>query len=194
MTSIPVKWQTFQDDRNVFITPGAEFSDVTLACDDNHQLPTHKIILSAGSLTLREILTNSKHPHPFIYLSGLGKTELCKIVELLYHGETHIAESDLETFLKAARLLRIIGTENNEIVRNDKNVTPPMLEKDSEMKESLTECNSGLENKSCVEIDENVDVIDQEQSGFSNVKPGFTLDKIVGEADFMKTEEDQENS
>ena len=59
--------------------------DVTLACDDDHQIEAHKIILSAGSQFFSNILRKSKHPNPFIYLKGIKRVQLEYIIEFLYN-------------------------------------------------------------------------------------------------------------
>ena len=48
------------------------FQDVTLACDDNWNIQTHKIILVAGSQVEEGFKENNKHPHPLIGVRGGG--------------------------------------------------------------------------------------------------------------------------
>ena len=64
--------------------------DVTLACDDNEQIQAHRIILSAGSYFLRDLLKNATDLQPFVFFSGVGKTELRSIVDFLYCGEIKV--------------------------------------------------------------------------------------------------------
>ena len=47
-----------------------EFTDVTLACEDGHQMEAHKVILAASSPFFDEMLQRIKHPRPLIYLGG----------------------------------------------------------------------------------------------------------------------------
>ena len=47
-----------------------EFTDVTLACGDGHQMEAHKVILAAFSPFFDEMLQRIKHPRPLIYLRG----------------------------------------------------------------------------------------------------------------------------
>jgi len=84
--------------------------DVTLACEGNQQIKAHKVILSAGSLFFREVLSNAKHPDPFIFLGGgVRMTDLQSVVEYIYLGETKVASNDLEEFVKTAQLLQVTG-------------------------------------------------------------------------------------
>ena len=44
-----------------------EFTDVTLACEDGHQMEAHKVILAASSPFFQKIFKKTKHPNPLIY-------------------------------------------------------------------------------------------------------------------------------
>ena len=107
-------WDDFHKNMNVYLKNEMDFFDVTLACDDNQQIEAHKIILSSGSLFFRDILSNAKHPQPFLYLSGVRKSELQSIVDFLYNGQTSVAEKDIGRFFEAAKLLQILGIESNQ--------------------------------------------------------------------------------
>ena len=114
MEKYSVKWDDFHMNITKFMSQEKNFCDVTLACDDNQQLDAHKIILSAGSQFFRDVLTNTKHPHPFIYLKGVRRADLQNIVDFLYNGEASIAQEELDTFLETAKVLKILGIENND--------------------------------------------------------------------------------
>ena len=83
MSNSSVRWDKFQTNITEYIKHENDFVNVTLACDDNQLIKAHKVILSAGSLFFRDVLASAKHPEPFIYLSGIRKGELERIVELL---------------------------------------------------------------------------------------------------------------
>ena len=87
--------------------------DVTLACEDNQQIKAHKIILSAGSDFFRQVLKQTNHSSPFIYLKGIRIVELENIVEFLYNGEAHVAHEELNKFLKTGKELQVKGLQNN---------------------------------------------------------------------------------
>ena len=68
-----LKWNDFQDNVNtafVALRKDSDFTDVTLACEDGHQIEAHKIILAASSPFFQNILRRNKHKHPLIYIGG----------------------------------------------------------------------------------------------------------------------------
>ena len=74
METFCLKWNEFETNiRDSFREMREEENqfDVTLATDDDHQIQAHKIILSAGSKFFSEILRQTKHSSPFIYLKGI---------------------------------------------------------------------------------------------------------------------------
>ena len=85
-----------------------EFSDVTLACDDE-EIKGHKVILSASSPVLRGLLQRYPHPQPLVYLRGVRGKHLAAIVDFIYRGEVDMEHSELATFLDLARDLQIKG-------------------------------------------------------------------------------------
>jgi hypothetical protein len=88
-----LKWNTygahlstaFQD-----LFSESTFSDVALVCDDQTLLPAHKIVLSACSTVLKNILFNNPHPHPLIYLRGVKQHEVQSILRFMYLGQATI--------------------------------------------------------------------------------------------------------
>ena len=48
-----------------------DFTDVTLACEDGHQVEALKVILAASSPLFHSMLRINKHAHPLIYMRGL---------------------------------------------------------------------------------------------------------------------------
>ena len=85
------------------------FVDVTLVSDDLKQMKAHKVILSACSSVLREILRLNPQKHPIIYLSGISYKEMQSLISFVYLGQTEIEQSDLEHFLIAAAKLDVKG-------------------------------------------------------------------------------------
>jgi len=86
-----------------------DFTDVTLACDDNKQISAHKVILSSCSKLFQSILLKNPHQHPLIYLTGVKYAELQSIINFMYVGQTEVEQADLEQFLMSARKLQING-------------------------------------------------------------------------------------
>ena len=86
-----------------------EFTDVTLACEDGQQVEAHKVVLSSSSPFFMELLKQTKHPHPFIYMRGLRSDDLVAIMDFLYCGEANVLQENLDAFLALAEELRLKG-------------------------------------------------------------------------------------
>merc|ERR1719186_325747 len=104
-TNIRESFRELREEQNHF--------DVTLACDDDHQVQAHKIVLSAGSKFFSDIFKKTKHPSPFIYLKGIKKVELEYVIDFLYNGEAYIAQDELNRFLETAQELQVKGLQSN---------------------------------------------------------------------------------
>merc|ERR1719507_2574998 len=86
-----------------------EFTDVTLACEDGHQIEAHKVVLASSSPFFMELLKKTKHPHPLIYMRGLKSEDLVTIMDFLYCGEANVLQENLDPFLALAEELRLKG-------------------------------------------------------------------------------------
>ena len=86
-----------------------DFTDVTLACEDGHQMEAHKVILAASSPFFKDILAQNKHPHPLIYMRGMRTEDLTAIIDFLYHGEANVLQESLDSFLAIASELKLEG-------------------------------------------------------------------------------------
>ena len=107
-----LKWNDFQENVNGAFSSMRKdnsFCDVTLACEDGHQVEAHKVVLAASSPFFENILNRNKHIHPLIYMRGLKSEDLIAIVDFLYYGEANIFEAKLETFLCIAEELKLKG-------------------------------------------------------------------------------------
>ena len=90
-----------------------DFSDVTLACADGQQVESHKVVLSASSPVFRNILINTSHIHPYVYMKGMDKQELDLLIQFVYFGEVMVQKDHLEKFLECATELKIAGLATN---------------------------------------------------------------------------------
>merc|ERR1712096_146677 len=79
-----------------------------------HQIQAHKIILSAGSNFFSNILRQTKHSSPFIYLKGINRVELEYVIDFLYNGEAYVAQEELNKFLEIAQELQVKGLQSNQ--------------------------------------------------------------------------------
>ena len=107
-----LKWNDFQE--NISSTFQGlwnvdDFADVTLACEDDQFVETHKVVLSASSPFFMKILQRTKHKHPMIYLRGIKSKDLTHILEFMYHGQVNVYEEDLQHFLALAQELQLKG-------------------------------------------------------------------------------------
>ena len=84
------------------------FTDVTLVSDDQTQIQAHKLILSAGSKVLRNILMNNQNQQPLIYLKGIKEEELCSILQFMYLGEASIKQDRINMFMENAKDLEVV--------------------------------------------------------------------------------------
>ena len=101
-----------------------EFCDVTLVCEDNQQFEAHKVILSASSSLLRDLLKSTNHSYPLLYMWGVKTRDLANVVDFIYNGQVEIYQSDLNEFLLVARQFQLIGI--NELSHSEElNDTKP---------------------------------------------------------------------
>ena len=89
------------------------FSDVTLVSEDGQLFQTHKILLSATSPLLDNLLKSEDHPKPLIFLRGVSMVDLTALVDFIYLGETSIQRENIEAFLALAKELGLKGVEDN---------------------------------------------------------------------------------
>ncbi len=95
-----------------------DFLNVTLITEDEAQLEAHKVILSASSPFLENILKKSPHPHPMLFLSGISSYILNLILDYVYFGEVQVLQENLPEFLSSARKLKVSGLSNMEGVED----------------------------------------------------------------------------
>ena len=117
-----VQWNDFKENvQSAFehLRDDKKFSDVTLACEDGHQMEVHKVILAASSPLFEKILQRSKHPHPLIYLGGFKSEDMMAILDFIYFGEAKVYQEKLDSFIALAEELKLKGltgqTSNGEV-------------------------------------------------------------------------------
>lgn len=107
-----LKWNDFQENIGVSFASlrgEADFSDVTLACADGHQVEAHKVILASTSPFFQDLLKRNSHPHPLIFMRGVSSEEMVAVVDFLYFGEVNILQQNLDAFLAIAEDLKLKG-------------------------------------------------------------------------------------
>ena len=86
-----------------------EFTDVTLVSGDGTLHKAHQIILSSGSGVFMNILQNSKHPQPLIFLKGMKDHNLEAILDYIYFGEATIPQDTIREFFSEAQEYKLNG-------------------------------------------------------------------------------------
>ena len=113
-----LRWNDFQENVNaafVDLAKDTDFTDVTLACQDGHQVEAHKVILATSSPFFKNLLKKNKHAHPLIYMRNIKSEDLLSIVDFLYYGETNIHQENLNTFLNIANEIGLKGLDGGEV-------------------------------------------------------------------------------
>eukprot|EP00092_Neocalanus_flemingeri_P018459 GFUD01019978.1.p1 GENE.GFUD01019978.1~~GFUD01019978.1.p1 ORF type:complete len:438 (+),score=130.16 GFUD01019978.1:57-1370(+) len=85
-----------------------QFCDLTLVVDDGH-LPAHRVVVSSCSPLLSRALAVCHHPHPAVVLRGVNMVQMKGILDFMYMGEARVDQPALESFLKAAEELSVMG-------------------------------------------------------------------------------------
>ena len=111
-----LQWNDFQDNvKSAFgnLRESTDFADVTLACEDGHQIEAHKVVLAASSPFFQAILKRNKHSHPLIYMRGMKSVDLVAMVDFLYFGEANVQQENLDSFLAIAEELQLKGLQGS---------------------------------------------------------------------------------
>ena len=158
-----LKWNDFRDNVSTAfgsLRDNADFSDVTLACEDGQQALAHKVILAASSPFFRSLLIQNKHSHPLIYMKGIKYEDLLSILDFLYYGEANICQENLESFFKLAEEIKLnwlaggfpaatVADEQNYeeiVIKSDIIVEEPIQNK-TKKQEDMNRGEASLENE-----------------------------------------------
>ena len=111
-----LKWNEFQENLSSTFSgwrnTGDAFTDVTLACDNDQFVESHKIVLSAASPFFMNLLQRTKkQQHPLIYLRGVEAKDLASVLDFIYHGQANVYQEDLQSFLTLAQELQLKGLQ-----------------------------------------------------------------------------------
>ncbi|KAK7590076.1 hypothetical protein V9T40_001689 [Parthenolecanium corni] len=94
-----------------------DLTDVTVSAGGKI-FPAHKLILSAASPLLMELLKNAKCQHPILMLAGISSSDFETILDFVYQGEVNIDSEKLPSLLQAAQLLDIQALSPTALVMN----------------------------------------------------------------------------
>jgi len=91
----------------------SQFCDVTLACEGS-RVEAHKVILSSCSPVIKDLLIQTNHPHPLVYLRGVKSIQIKALLDFIYKGEVDIAKEDLNDFMEIAEELKVKGLAKDD--------------------------------------------------------------------------------
>ncbi|XP_033213480.1 transcription factor GAGA-like [Belonocnema kinseyi] len=97
--------------------------DVTLAAG-GRSFAAHKIVLSAASPFLLDLLKSTPCQHPVVMLAGIGAEDLESILEFIYRGEVSVEPSHLPSLLQAAHCLGMHGLPPPTVLNNSAEESP----------------------------------------------------------------------
>ena len=89
------------------------FTDVTLACEDNQKVEAHKVILSMWSNLFSKILKSNPNHHPLIYLQGVIIEDLILLKRFMYLGKETVLKKQLDSFMNVSKLFLNSNKETN---------------------------------------------------------------------------------
>ena len=105
MDRFNLKWPAFSDQLSGLfgdLYREGKFTDVTLVCNDHHQIRAHKAVLSACSPVFRSILASHHQIHPVIILRGVHYLEMDLVLQFMYFGQTTVFRERTEELLRVA--------------------------------------------------------------------------------------------
>ena len=115
-----LKWNDFESNISKTFSKlrgESELFDVTLVGQDQKKVSAHRLVLSACSNFLKNILyDNNSHSHPLLYLDGVDSEDINQMLDYMYKGEVKIKQDYLERFLQISnkfQLEGLLGGENN---------------------------------------------------------------------------------
>ena len=88
------------------------FSDLTLLSEDLIAVEAHRLVLSAASPVLRNVLMINPTVKTQLFLKGIKHQQLDSILKFIYYGEVQVPSREINSFLKAGRELEITELSN----------------------------------------------------------------------------------
>ena len=174
-----LKWNDFQQNISSSVLKlgkDSKLSDVTLACDGNHQIQAHKIILAATSRVFGDLLKQCNEPNPLIFISGIQPNTLNSILDFMYYGEVRIEHEEVNSFIEVAEELLIRGIAGPQVVDDSQKTnheTHPVLDS----KHIQKELDDSLLKKG--QLDSNIHFEEQNQPEFSEKALSEYLDSTI---------------
>ena len=152
-----------------------EFTDGTLVSDDLQEIQAHRVVLSACSPVLKNMLQKRNGGVPVIYLKGIKFSEMEPILQFMYLGITTVEQSKISGFLEVAKNLEIKelskDVKMSDSPQNKRSIPEPQyqnIQKNTVIEDPL----SMVESPSLKEVKPNVGQIFYDKNGkeFVNVE------------------------
>jgi len=116
MEKFCLKWNDFEPNIKGYfkkLRGDQKLFDVTLATEDGQETKAHKIVLSAGSDFFGDIFMRNDHSNMYIFLKGVARSQLEKVIDFLYYGEASITQDDMKDFFETSKSLQIKGLQGD---------------------------------------------------------------------------------
>ena len=157
------------------------FSDVTLLSEDLIAVEAHRMVLSAASPVLRNVLRINPTVRTQLFLKGINHQQLDSVLKFIYQGEVQVPSREISSFLKAGRELEI--TELSNIIKkpeaNKSEVERVVIKDEEEASNDMIVLN-GEEDTLCIE-EEPTGNISESSEIFSKTSKYFQVEVIAEE-------------
>ncbi|KAF2355317.1 BTB/POZ domain [Trinorchestia longiramus] len=97
-------FSTTLDDLRIMET----YCDVTLSCGGQF-FPAHKFVLATCSDYFKEMISRTPCQHPVIYMRDVSPHDMEALLDFMYKGEVHVAETEVPSLLRTAEGLQVKG-------------------------------------------------------------------------------------
>lgn len=129
-----LRWNDFESNLSAAfqsVREEKELYDVTVACDGGGEFQAHRLVLSACSQVLRQVICRKSqlggnHHQQVIYLRGVNSRDLKFILSFMYQGEVSIAQDHLNSFLALAEDLQVKGLTQERTSRETNKENSPV--------------------------------------------------------------------
>jgi len=187
-----LQWNDFKDNMQSAFRENREnldLSDVTLVCKDGQNIEAHKIIISASSPILRDIIMLNKHPHPLIYMRGINAKNMNYIIDFMYYGEVNIFQENLDDFLNLANEFKLKGLHKTSLGDQDMKSNFFNIEQDVSHRFIDNDCSdsAGL-NKGTEKNDNKFENLDQNNRTINKRKDTEIRDLVLARNDKISME------
>merc|ERR1712179_434025 len=152
MEKFCLKWNDFEPNiRDYFkkLRGDQKLFDVTLATEDGQETNAHKIVLSAGSDFFSDIFMRNNHPNMYIFLKGVGRSQLEQVVDFLYYGEASITQDEMKDFFETSKSLQIKGLRG-DIQGMGENIQEELVDTNNEYEEAYHGGQNNIANQEAI--------------------------------------------